>query len=178
MHCSTFDFKDSGDVIQLFTRVFSDSETAQEGQLIGHLVSELIATTAPSDLQGFVATVNEQIVACIYFSRLTLSNQKNAFILSPVAVATEHQRQGIGRKLISFGLEVLRKQGVDWVFTYGDPNYYARAGFSPISETAVKAPLPLTYPEGWLAQSLTADKVEASACASACVAALNQPQYW
>jgi predicted N-acetyltransferase YhbS len=39
--------------------------------------------------------------------------------------------------------------------TYGDPSYYAKVGFMPISEADAQAPFPLSHPEGWLAQSLT-----------------------
>ncbi|MCK5334537.1 MAG: GNAT family N-acetyltransferase, partial [Gammaproteobacteria bacterium] len=64
------------------------------------------------------------------------------------------------------------------VFTYGDPKFYSKVGFSLISEKLVKAPLTLTYPEGWLAQSLVGDEIEAITGSSYCVEALNKPEYW
>ena len=88
----------------LFTKVFSASENESEGQLIGNLVSDLIATTDPEDLIGFVATSNDCIVGCIFFSRFVMPSDKVAFILSPVAIATSEQGTGIGQQLINYGL--------------------------------------------------------------------------
>lgn len=177
MKYSVFDPKQSQEVIELFTSVFSDSEGQDEGISVGRLVSELITTSA-QDQVGFVASDQEKVVACIFFSRLTFQNNANAFILSPVAVDTSHQGKGIGQRLIRFGIQHLKDQGVELVFTYGDPNFYQKVGFKPISEEYIRAPLKLTHPEGWLAQSLTGDKIKPIAGPSRCVEALNKPEYW
>ncbi|MGD8428041.1 MAG: N-acetyltransferase [Balneolaceae bacterium] len=177
MKFSVFDSRQAQEVIALCIRVFSDSEGQDEGKLIGKLVSELI-TTSPQDLFGFVATNQEKVVACIFFSRLTFQNNTNAFILSPVAVDTSHQGKGIGQQLIKFGIRHLKDQGVELVFTYGDPNFYQKVGFKPISEDDIKAPLKLTHPDGWLGQSLTNATIIPIAGASRCVEALNKQEYW
>ena len=173
-----FDSSQSKEVIGLFTKVFSASESEKEGKLIGNLVSNLIVTTDPQDLIGFVATNSDDIVGSIFFSRLVLPSEQVAFILSPVAVATNQQGKGIGQQLINFGISHLKSQGVNLVFTYGDPNFYSRVGFSPISENIVKAPLKLTYPEGWLAQSLDGVPIKAIKGTTHCVDALNDQKYW
>lgn len=178
MNLSGFNSSQSQEVINLFTTVFSNSEGQEEGLLIGKLVSELITTTAAQDLLGFVATAQDKIIGCIFFSRLSFDNNANAYILSPVAVHTEHQRQGVGQQLITFGINHLKEINVDLVFTYGDPKYYSKVGFTHVSEASVKAPLKLTYPEGWLAQSLTTDIVEPILGVSHCVDALNKQVYW
>ena len=49
MELSLFNSSQSQEVIELFTKVFSASESETEGQLIGSLVSELISTTEPQD---------------------------------------------------------------------------------------------------------------------------------
>ena len=51
-------------------------------------------------------------------------------------------------------------------------------GFQQISEDIVKAPLKLTQPEGWLAQSLQSDVIDAMVGSSVCVKALNKQEYW
>ncbi|QMU56914.1 MAG: hypothetical protein GKR98_01030 [Boseongicola sp.] len=38
---------------------------------------------------------------------------------------------------------------------YGVINFYAKIGFPRITEGIAQAPLPLSYPKGWLGQSLT-----------------------
>ena len=178
MILSEYKSRQSQVVIALFTTVFSNSEGREEGLLIGNLVSELIATTDTQDLIGFVATVQNEIIGAIFFSRLTFENNANAYILSPVAVQTQHQRQGVGQQLITFGINHLKDSSVDLVFTYGDPKYYSKVGFTQVSEEIIKAPLQLTYPEGWLAQSLTGSVVVPISGTSQCVAALNKQVYW
>jgi len=177
MEYSVFDSGQSEEVIELFTRVFSDSEGQDEGRLIGKFVSELIKTDT-QDVLGFVATEQGKVVASIFFSRLSFQDNTNAFILSPVAVETAYQGKGIGQQLINFGIQYSKDQGVELVFTYGDPNFYQKVGFELISEEYIKAPLKLTHPEGWLGQSLNDDKIKPIAGPSRCVEALNKPEYW
>jgi len=178
MSLSVFNSSQSQEVIDLFTTVFSNSESEEEGALIGKFVSELIATTDAQELLGFVATSQDKIIGCIFFSRLTFDSNINAYILSPVAVHTEYQGQGVGQQLITFGIDHLKGVNVDLVFTYGDPKYYSKVGFTHVNEEYVKAPLKLTYPEGWLGQSLTGSIIEPILGASHCVRALNKQVYW
>ena len=166
------------EVKQLFTSVFSDSEGETEGKLIGTLAYELQETTSPGDLFGFIARDEDKIVSCIFFSRLSFESSINAFILAPVAVATNYQKQGIGQKLINFGIKYLKEKNIEVVFTYGDPNYYSKVGFNHITEDIAKPPLKLTYPHGWLAQPLSSEDMEAINGNSTCVSALNNPKYW
>lgn len=166
------------EIKSLFTTVFSDSEGQSEGILIGNLVYELMTETDRKDLYGFVAIEHEKIIGCIFFSRLTFESGICAFILSPVAVHTEHQGKGIGQQLIKYGINRLKEEGVELVMTYGDPDFYSKVGFKPVKEETVKAPLPLTFPEGWLGQSLVSNSIEPIAGPSSCVKALNKPEYW
>ena len=185
MKLSSFKEEQADDVVALFTKVFTDSEGKDEGALIGELVSDLINTTDEQELFGYVAQdvaqyvdQQEKITGSIFFSRLTLPSNKPAFILSPVAIATEQQRKGIGQQLINYGLEHLKTRGVELVFTYGDPAYYSKVGFKQISEDIIKAPLTLSYPEGWLVQSLANSVIEKEEGASSCVKALDNQTYW
>lgn len=166
------------EIEQLFTKVFSDSEGQSEGLVIGSLVHDLLASTDENDLYCFVASENEQIIGSIIFSRLTFEIEMNAFLLSPVAIDTNHQGKGIGQKLISFGLDALKEYGAELALTYGDPRYYAKTGFSPITEKIIKAPLPLSQPEGWLGQSLVNDEIKPIAGKARCVDAMNKPEIW
>lgn len=178
MKISAFCTDQTQDVINLFTKTFSDSEGHEEGKVIGRLVTELISTTAKHDLLGFIIIIDEVIVGCIFFSRITVPSNKTAFILSPLAISTKQQGKELGRQLIEFGVEHLKARGVDLVFTYGDPNFYSKVGFQHINEDIVKAPFKLTYPEGWLAQSLSGEDVYAIEGICQCVTALNKKEYW
>ena len=166
------------EIKQLFIKTFSDSEGQSEGLLIGSLVYDLMTNTDAHDLYGFVATENGQIIGSIIFSRLTFESEVNAFLLSPVAIHTSYQGKGIGQKLINFGLNTLKENGVELAFTYGNPDFYSKVGFSLIAEKFVKAPLKLTYPEGWLGKSLVSDEIVPITGDSYCVEALNKSEYW
>ena len=166
------------EVKELFTKVFSDSEGESEGLVIGNLTYNLMAGTDIQNLFGFVAVENKKIIGSIFFTRLTFESDILAFLLSPVGVHTKHQGKGIAQKLINFGIHHLKENGIELVFTYGDPKFYSKVGFSPISEELVKAPLKLSYPEGWLGQSLVNDEIEPIKGDSHCVDALNKQEYW
>jgi len=168
----------SSEIKQLFKLTFSDSEGESEGMLIANLVEDLMASRDQEDILCFKAIESNEIIACIFFSRLTFEYNVNAFLLSPVAVHTDHQGKGVGQALINFGLNALREKGVELVLTYGDINFYSKVGFKVIDEKVVKAPWELTYPEGWLGQALNGGEITQVPGNSFCVEAFNNPKYW
>lgn len=174
---SVFNNEYKQQVIELFADVFSASEGKDEGLIIKQLVSELITTTANSDLIGFVAVENQIVLGAVFFSRFQVELNKKVFILSPMAIATSQQQQGYGQQLIQFAIEHLKGLEVNWLVTYGDPNFYSKVGFQKISESHVQAPLVLSYPEGWLGLSLDGSEL-GGVRKSACVSALNKQKYW
>ncbi len=178
MKLSTYDKSDAEEIRHLFTKVFSDSEGQAEGLLIGCLAFDLMKDTDAQDIHGFIATENKQIIGSIFFTRLAFESTDNAFILGPVAIHTSHQGKGIGQKLIKFGINDLKENGVELVFTYGDPDFYSKVGFRRITEKTAKAPFELSQPEGWLCQSLVDDEIRPIAGNSRCVEALGKPEYW
>lgn len=165
-------------IVQLSESVFTDSEGEAAGLLIGKLVENLFEQTDEPDLLNFVAEVNGQLVASIFFTRLSVDSEDVAFILSPVAVHTEHQHKGIGQALIGYGLNELEERRVRFVLTYGDPLFYGKVGFRQISAEVVKPPFALSQPEGWLGHSLLGDPIDSLAGSVQCVKALSDPVYW
>jgi putative acetyltransferase len=178
MEYATAQPNDAAEIERLFVWTFTDSEGQSEGEMIGRLAGDLLNRTSESDRYCFVAREDGQIVGSIFFSRITLECEVKAFILSPVAVRTDHQGKGIGQRLITFGLDVLTDDGVELAITYGDLNFYSKVGFHPVTEAVVPAPLTLQYPEGWLAQSLKSDSIPPIGGKSRCVEALNRAEYW
>jgi putative acetyltransferase len=61
-------------------------------------------------------------------------------VLSPLAVAPEHQGTGVGSELVRSGLSTMAERGVPIVFLEGDPGYYARFGFIPGAERGFRKP--------------------------------------
>lgn len=169
---------DKASIRSLFTNVFSDSEDEKEGVLLGRLADDLIDITASRDLYGFVLTDSTQVIGCIFFSRLTFESTSNVFILAPVAIHTDYQGQGLGQKLIRFGLNALKNDRVRFVITYGDPQFYSKVGFNPISSEDIRAPFDLSQPEGWLGQSLCGETIAKISGGSSCVEALKNPVFW
>ena len=184
MKLSAYDLEQKPEIVELFSRVFAESEGEQEGRVIGKFVRDLMETTDKQDIFGFVADENGQLTGSIFFTRLWFDAPIDAFILSPVAIASEKQGQGIGQTLINFGIDQLRAEGVTLLFTYGDPNYYAKVGFQQVSEDIFRAPQPLSQPIGWLCQTLDGRNIEPLSGLSGlsgksrCVAALDNPELW
>lgn len=142
-------------------------------------VTSVWSATPAVDLRVITAWEDGTLVGGIFFTRLTYAGDpRTVFMMAPVAVATEHQGKGIGQRLIAHGLDVLRKEGVDIAITYGDPAFYGRVGFKPVSEVDLPAPHTLQQPEGWIAQSLTAEPLTPVSGPVRCVAAFNDPALW
>lgn len=169
---------DASELEALFVSVFTKSEGETEGAMVGGLAKEMLAETDPLDLHGFVAVEGKQIVGAILFSRLTFEQDVEAFILSPVAVASDQQGRGVGQELIKFGLQELKQRGVQIVTTYGDPAYYCKVGFEPLSPELIRPPFELSQPEGWIGQSLAGDPIKPISGRCSCVKALSNPVYW
>ena len=169
---------DEQTICSFYESVFAASEGLGEGALIGGLVEELIKTTNKQDMHGYVALKEDELAGCIIFSRLIFESNIQAFILSPVAVHSRYQGQGIGQALIQYGIEQLRAKGVELLMTYGDPNFYSKVGFLPVSVDTIGPPFSLSQPNGWIGQSLTGDLIEPQSGKAACVAALCKAVYW
>ena len=169
---------DLSTIEDLFISVFAESEGESEGALIGNLSRELILGTDERDLFGYVAVDKERIIGSIFFSRLTFEKDIDVFILAPVATHSDYQGKGIGQDLIKHGLRELKRSGVQIVTTYGDPAFYSKVGFSPLSQDVITAPLELSQPEGWLGLSLRDGSIESIPGSCSCVKAFNNPAYW
>jgi putative acetyltransferase len=167
------------ELIDLFTATFAASEGPDEGALIGGLVHDLLADTPRDDIRVFCAEDEGNIIGAVIFTRLTYPADPHiVFLLSPMAVASERQRKGIGQALLSHALQALRFEGIQIAVTYGDPNFYGRVGFRRITEDQARAPLPLSFPHGWIGLSLTGDVMPTLQGPSTCVSALNRSDVW
>ena len=109
---------------------------------------------------------------------MTFEADIDVFILAPVAIHTAYQGRGIGQALIAHGLREMKNSGIKVVITYGDPAFYSKVGFHPLSQDMIAAPLALSQPEGWLGQSLTNESLQPIAGRCSCVRALDNPAYW
>jgi putative acetyltransferase len=88
-------------------------------------------------LLSLVATVDDRVVGHIMYSPLSVGDVNGA-ALGPMAVIPEHQRQGIGSKLVEAGNRKLKDAGCPFIIVVGHANYYPRFGFTPASEHGIK----------------------------------------
>jgi putative acetyltransferase len=96
-------------------------------------------------LVSLVAEIRERIVGHILFSRMwieTAGRSVPAAALAPMAVLPEHQRRGIGGRLIRHGLNLLRGRSELIVIVVGYPDYYPRFGFSSEKARSLESPFP------------------------------------
>jgi putative acetyltransferase len=178
MKYQVLDKNSKTDVATLFTSVFTSSEGEKEGGLIGKLAMELSSNIDNKEIICFGVYEQESLIGSIFFTRLRFSEHILVYMLAPVAVSTEHQGKGVGRALINYGINELKKSSVAVVVTYGDPSFYSMVGFKSLSESVIQAPLKLSMPEGWLGQSLTGEPINTIKGRPTCVKEFNNPAYW
>jgi putative acetyltransferase len=103
--------------------------------LEGNIVDALRSNGAV--LLSLVATIEGQVVGHIIYSPASVS-QIDGAALGPMAVLPEHQRQGIGSKLVETGNRKLQEAGYPFIIVVGHANYYPRFGFKPAATHGIK----------------------------------------
>ena len=104
----------------------------QEGNIVDALRSNGAA------LLSLVATLDGRVVGHIMYSPISVGAQVTGAALGPMAVLPEHQRQGIGSKLIETGNRRLRDAGCPFIIVLGHADFYPRFGFGPASIHGIK----------------------------------------
>ncbi len=104
--------------------------TAAEADLVERLRASSKAVIA------LVAEDEGRIVGHILFSPVALQPRAGTvgLGLAPVAVMPDHEKHGVGRRLVQNGLAECRVWGAGFVVVLGEPEYYGRFGFEPASE--------------------------------------------
>jgi len=113
------------------------------GRVVAGLVDGLRHTLTADSGLSLVAEDRGAVVGHVLFTRSLLDAPRRLVgvqVLSPLAVAPERQRTGIGSALVLHGLQVLAAQGVPVVFLEGPPGYYSRLGFSSASAQGFRSP--------------------------------------
>ena len=90
-----------------------------------------------------IVAVDEEIVGHILLSKITIEQGETSvesLALAPVSVVRDHQKKGIGGKLIVAALEKAKELGYGSVVVVGHPEYYPKFGFKKASEWNIKSP--------------------------------------
>jgi putative acetyltransferase len=94
---------------------------------------------------ALVAVVGDAVVGHVMISQVQLAAAGRSVgiaLLSPLAVAPEYQRRGIGGRLVRSVCAVADGRGEPMVLLQGDPAYYGRFGFVPSTDDGITMTLP------------------------------------
>jgi putative acetyltransferase len=81
---------------------------------------------------SLVAEAEGAVIGHVAVSPVSISDGASGwFGLGPIAVIPEHQRRGVGSRLVSEALRILRERGATGCVVVGEPPYYSRFGFQP-----------------------------------------------
>lgn len=78
---------------------------------------------------SLVCELDGKIIGHIAYSPIYGDADLVGLGLAPVAVLSDHQKQGIGSELIRQGNRIALAKGYKKIFVLGDPEYYCRFGF-------------------------------------------------
>lgn len=167
---------DRDNIREVHLRAFSKSEA----QTVATLASNLLNEQTSPETFALVAETDDKVLGHIAFSPVTFdTNQKlTGYILTPLGVKPEYQKQRIGSELIEIGIKQLSKKGVNVLFVYGSPKYYGKFGFK--AETAINylPPYELQYPFGWLAIVINEEGTTERPIKVSFVESLSDPELW
>ena len=161
-------------------RVIETAFPAAENTVIRNLATDLASETTSPPIKSLVADVDDQVIGYVSYSPIFQKSGSgiSGYILAPLAVSPELQKQGVGSRLIKSGIDMLSADGVDVLLVYGDPEYYGRFGFMEDIGRSFVPPYPLEYPFGWLGMMLNGADVPKMPLRFECVQALNDPDLW
>ena len=125
-----------------------------------HLIVDELRSASALTL-SLVAEQEARILGHVAFSPAPLNGQLAGwYLLGPLGVLPECQRQGIGSALVRAGLDAMRQRAAQGCALVGNPLYYGRFGFRAIPQLVMEGvppevflalPFGATVPEGRIA---------------------------
>ena len=131
--------------------VYEVNKQAFGGTAEANLVNAV--RTRENNLVSLVAVDGGKVVGHILFSPMKVAGQpenRTVIGLGPLAVLPDHQKQGVGSKLVRAGLDECRREGFKIVAVLGHPEYYPRFGFAPGIRYGVKSEFADAPPEAFM----------------------------
>jgi predicted N-acetyltransferase YhbS len=117
--------------LELVEQVFTEHENADEGKLVRALVEEIRSKKYYLPELELLMIEDGEVVGYIMFSRFHIEGkyEDRLVILTPAAVKTSCQRQGISRELIEYGFRKAAEMGFTAALVEGNPANYRARGF-------------------------------------------------
>lgn len=79
---------------------------------------------------SLVATADGEVIGHVAVSPVSISDGAAGWYgLGPICVLPQHQRHGVGSRLVCEALRLLLEQGASGCVVLGEPEYYGRFGF-------------------------------------------------
>ena len=128
--------------LNMIRRTFTNSESAEDAQIVVNLVQEIRSMRFYiPELELVMVDENDEVIGYSMFSRFHLGGEfeNELLILTPVAVKTELQRQHISKELIEYGFEKATEMGFKAVIVEGNPQNYRNRGFVTSADYGIVA---------------------------------------
>lgn len=111
--------------------------------VVADLAEALLDAPAGRHGLSFVAELDGRLVGHVQLSWSRLdapARLVDVLVLSPLSVAPDHQRHGIGGGLVNQALAGAHQLGAPMLFLEGDPGFYGRFGFRAAADQGFTAP--------------------------------------
>ena len=119
---------DRDDVLRVIAAAFGDGGREEHGRE----VADIWASLGRHRRAGLVVEQGGHVLGHVGLSRAWVDARRalvEVWVLSPLSVEPERQRQGIGTALVAAAVETARVSGVPALFLEGSPSYYGARGF-------------------------------------------------
>lgn len=127
--------------LELVEQVFTEHENADEGRLVRALVEEIRSKEYYLPELELLMLEDGEVIGYVMFSRFHIEGkyEDRLVLLSPAAVKTSCQRQGISRELIKYGLKKAAEMGFTAAMVEGNPANYRARGFQTSANFGIVA---------------------------------------
>ena len=127
--------------LELVEQVFTEHENADEGRLVRALVEEIRSKEYYLPELELLMLEDGEVIGYVMFSRFHIEGKYDdrLVLLSPAAVKTSCQRQGISRELINYGLKKAAEMGFTAAMVEGNPANYRARGFKTSADFGIVA---------------------------------------
>lgn len=135
--------KDHPYVFNLIEEAFKVEKLSDQTEQF--LVERLRKSKAFIPQLSIIAELEDKIVGHILLTKLKINDSdkvNETLALAPVTVIPEHQRKGIGGKLIVHAHQKAKELGYKSIILIGHENYYPKFGYRKASEFKIELPFP------------------------------------